>query len=146
MSTEFRPRIRILKQDIDGRELLPYALTKIRGIGIPFAHALLRALRLPLNMRAGELSDAQIQLIEEALKKPPIPKWMYNRQRDPETGKDMHLYTSDLEFAIKMDIKKMIEMRCWKGVRHMYGLKVRGQRTRTTGRKGRTVGVERKKK
>jgi small subunit ribosomal protein S13 len=46
-----------------------------------------------------------------------------------------------LDFVLKGDIDNEKNVQSWKGVRHSLGLKVRGQRTRTTGRKGRTVGV-----
>jgi len=71
---------------------------------------------------------------------------MVNRQKDLETGKYLHLIGADLVLTQRADIERMIKMKCWKGVRHSLGLKVRGQRTRTTGRKGRTVGVTKKPK
>ena len=48
--------------------------------------------------------------------------------------------------AVRKDIEIMKKIRSWKGIRHSLGLKVRGQRTRTTGRLGLTVGVKRKRK
>jgi small subunit ribosomal protein S13 len=68
---------------------------------------------------------------------------MLNRQKDPMTGDDLHLLASDLDLRIKDDIDLMRETRSWKGERHARGLKVRGQRTKTTGRTGRSVGVSR---
>ena len=47
----------------------------------------------------------------------------------------------DLDFALKTDLDREKNVQSWRGVRHGLGLKVRGQRTRTTGRGGRTVGV-----
>ncbi|MHA1596704.1 MAG: 30S ribosomal protein S13, partial [Candidatus Asgardarchaeia archaeon] len=57
-----------------------------------------------------------------------------------------HLLGSDLILRINMDIQREKKLRSWRGMRHALGLKVRGQKTRTTGRTGRTVGVRRKKK
>jgi small subunit ribosomal protein S13 len=48
--------------------------------------------------------------------------------------------------TVKSDIDLMKEIKCWRGIRHMLGLKVRGQRTRTTGRTGITVGVKKPQK
>jgi len=45
-----------------------------------------------------------------------------------------------------LDIERLIKMKAYRGVRHARGKKVRGQRTRSTGRKGRTVGVVRRKR
>ena len=68
---------------------------------------------------------------------------MLNRRKDPQTGRDLHLLASDLTLAQREDIDIMKETRSWKGERHARGLKVRGQRTKTTARKGRSVGVSR---
>ena len=70
-----------------------------------------------------------------------VPQWAFNRKRDPETGETKQLVGSDLDLAIKSDVDRERNIQSWKGVRHSLGLKVRGQRTRTTGRKGKTVGV-----
>ena len=64
-----------------------------------------------------------------------------SRQKDVETGDDMHLVTSDIAFNLRNDIEREKGVFSWRGYRHMYGLKVRGQRTRCTGRKGGAVGV-----
>ncbi len=64
-----------------------------------------------------------------------------NRRQDIETGEDTHLVTSDIAFSIRNDVEREKTLFSWRGYRHMYGLKVRGQRTRCTGRKGGAVGV-----
>ena len=82
--------------------------------------------------------------VEKAIQsatKSSLPAWYYNRRNDPDTGETKQLLGSDLDFVIKGDIDDEKNIQSWKGVRHSLGLKVRGQRTRTTGRKGRTVGV-----
>lgn len=134
--------------DIDGFKKIPYALSKIKGVGITFGWAIARSAGIDPNRRIGELSDEELKRIEAVLREPSkfnIPNWMFNRRKDLETGKDMHLIGPDLEFRIKQDIEFMKSIRSWKGWRHSLGLKVRGQKTRTTGRTGRTVGVQRKK-
>ena len=70
-----------------------------------------------------------------------FPLWFINRQRDIETGKDLHLLTSDIPFTLRNDIERERITASWRGYRHLSGLKVRGQRTRTSGRKGGAVGV-----
>jgi small subunit ribosomal protein S13 len=59
-----------------------------------------------------------------------------------DTGADKHLITSDLDFTISNDIEREKSVMSWRGYRHMFGLKVRGQHTRTSGRKGGAVGVK----
>lgn len=52
---------------------------------------------------------------------------------------------AELIYFVKEDIEREKRIKSWRGVRHALGLKVRGQRTRTTGRLGVTVGVRKKK-
>jgi small subunit ribosomal protein S13 len=70
---------------------------------------------------------------------------MLNRRRDPLTGDDKHLTGVDLMLAVADDINIMKKTHSYKGIRHDRGLRVRGQRTRSTGRTGATVGVSRKR-
>jgi len=71
---------------------------------------------------------------------------MLNRQKDYYSGAAKQLLGSDLNMAIDDDINRMRKIRCYRGIRHETGQKVRGQRTKSTGRRGSTVGVSRKKK
>jgi len=145
----YRHIIRIAGTDLDGSNRLEHALTGIKGVGARMARAILTALNMDPDKRLGFLTDVEVKKIEEALMNPAsvnVPSWMLNRRKDLDTGKDIHLTGSNLVLTIKNDIELMKRIRCWKGVRHALGLKVRGQRTKTTGRKGRTVGVHRKKK
>jgi len=59
------------------------------------------------------------------------------------TGRMLHFTGSDLDFAHRSDIERLRRIKSWRGLRHSLGLKVRGQHTRTTGRKGMAVGVSR---
>ncbi len=143
-TVEFRHLVRIHGKDLDGGKKLVVALSDIKGVGDNFAASTVSKLGLDPRARVGFLSEAQIQQIEKALQDPAsmgLPQWMYNRRRDPETGESRQLLGADLDFALKTDIDRESNQRSWKGIRHALGLKVRGQRTRTTGRKGRTVGV-----
>ena len=69
---------------------------------------------------------------------------MFNRRKDVEVGKDAHILSAELAFKIKTDIDQAKEIRSWRGYRHAYSLKVRGQRTKTTGRAGKALGVKKK--
>ena len=87
--------------------------------------------------------------IEAVIKEPTkydLPEWLFNCQKDLETGKNVHLTGADLTLHTKMRIDLMKATKSWKGYRHSYGLKARGQRTKTTGRKGKAVGVKKKKR
>ncbi|BCU67465.1 30S ribosomal protein S13 [Sulfolobales archaeon HS-7] len=150
MSTreEFRHIIRIAGVDISGNEKVPYALLSIKGIGYNTAKALCYILNIDANKRLGELTEGELKKIENIItskKIEKIPSWILNRRKDYEEGADIHLVTSELIFYAKRDIEREKKIRSWKGVRHSLGLKVRGQRTRTTGRSGGTVGVSKKR-
>jgi small subunit ribosomal protein S13 len=85
--------------------------------------------------------------LEDIIKDPAkhgIPSRLFNRRKDIESGRDMHLVGPDLALRNKADIDLMKDIKSWKGIRHSLGLKVRGQRTRTTGRSGKAVGVKKK--
>ncbi len=149
MSREFRHILRITGTDIDGALKMPYALKRIKGVNLSLANALLKKAEINREKRAGFLTGAEVERIEQIIKEPArfgVPNWLLNRRKDLETGKDLHLIRADLDLRTKMDIRQMKEIKSWRGYRHAYGLKVRGQRTRTTGRKGKAVGVRLKKR
>lgn len=144
----FKHIVRIADTDLDGNRNVVHALTGITGIGIRMARSIVNELGLDDKRKLGTLSDEEIEklraLIEEDIEKR-FPAWMLNRRADFYSGKDLHLLSKDVNFAKMLDIERMMRMKCYRGVRHAKGKKVRGQRTRSTGRKGRTIGVVRKK-
>jgi len=143
-ASEFRHLVRISGRDLDGRKKLIVALSDLKGVGYNFANVITTNLSLDPRVRLGTLSEEEVKQIEDAItstSKSALPRWYYNRRNDPETGEARQLLGSDLDFIQKNDIEEEKNIQSWKGVRHGLGLKVRGQRTRTTGRKGRTVGV-----
>ena len=122
-------------------------MAKIKGVGPSLADAMLRKVGISSDKRAGFLSEAEVDQLEELIKDPAkggLPSWLFNRRKEQETGKDAHLISADLVLRTKMDIEKMKEIKSWRGYRHAYGLKVRGQRTKTTGRAGKALGVKKK--
>jgi small subunit ribosomal protein S13 len=147
MSQEFRHRLRIIDTDVDGTLKTSYALSKIKGISLSLAHAILMKTGISPDKRTGFLTETEIEKMEEVIKDPAkngIPGWLLNRRKESETGRDTHLISADLVLRTKMDIEKMKEIKSWRGYRHAYGLKVRGQRTKTTGRAGKALGVKKK--
>ena len=118
--------------------------SQIKGVGYMFANTILHVLKINSNQRIGHLSIEHLKSIENIIKNPSsanFPSWFLNRRKDVETGEDKHLLTSDIAFIVRNDIEREKTTGSWRGYRHMYGLKVRGQRTRCTGRKGGAVGV-----
>jgi small subunit ribosomal protein S13 len=147
MSKEFRHIIRIVGADLEGAQKVGYALTGVKGIGIRLANVIVQKAGVDPQIRLGFLPEADIEKLEDVLKNPAkygLPSWLLNRPKSRETGKDVHLVGPDLTLQIKSDIDEMKKGKSWKGFRHSHGLKVRGQRTKTTGRKAKAVGVKKK--
>ncbi len=150
---EFKSIVRLGDKDIQGDVQLYYAITLVKGAGFMFANAVCNVLHLNKKMKIGELPQAEFDRLEDCLRNPAkykLPSWLYNRRKDRETGTDMHLLSSDLDLAKKFDIQFLRKIKSFRGFRHSRGdkglkVKARGQRTRSTGRKGKTVGVVRKK-
>ena len=144
---EMRQLVRISGADIAGSKRLFYALKEVRGISYSLSNAICNALHLDKSMLIGEMDDAQLSKVEDALSNPVkyhIPRWLINRRNDPDTGEDKHLVSSDLKLRTEFDIKMMKKIKCYKGVRHSMGQPVRGQKTRSHFRAGRSVGVKKK--
>ena len=144
---EFQNLLRIIGTSIEGHRKIAFGLSQIRGIGLRLADAIVRISGLDPELRIGLLTEAEQAQLVEIIRDPVakgIPKWMVNRQKDLRTGEYRHITGNDLVLVTKMDVDRMKRVRSWKGIRHMYNLKVRGQRTRTTGRHGLVVGYLRK--
>ncbi len=149
MSTEFRHIVRVIDKDLDGTKTVAEALSDVKGVGLRLADIIAKKAGISPEMRIGYLSEEKIEEIEKIIGNPAqygIPSWLFNRRKDLETGKDKHLISSDIDLQVKADIEREKSIWSWRGYRHAYGLKVRGQRTRTTGRTGKTVGVSRRRR
>lgn len=141
--------LRNLRVSIDGNAKAEYALTTIKGVGRRFAQAVVLIANVDPNLRIGAIPEKDLNRIEEIILAPiqnGIPKWMVNRPKDLRTGEDLHVLGNLLEITTKRDIDRMKRMKSYKGVRHHLHLKVRGQRTKSTGRHGLVIGVLRRKK
>ena len=148
---EFKHLIRVANTDLRGEKHILYALTRIKGVNFMLANAVCRKAGIPITKKAGYLSDTEVKALEKVISdlvRAGIPTWMLNRRKDYETGKDKHLFLGDLDFAREMDIKRMKKTKSYKGLRHQWGLPVRGQRTKSNFRKNKgkgSLGVQKKK-
>jgi small subunit ribosomal protein S13 len=139
--------VRVRNTDLDGTRSVKIALTKIPGIGRITARAISRLAKVnPLDIM-GKLDDAGVDRLRQVVDSygPQVPRWMLNRPADPYTGEGKHLLSTDVLIGKEDDVNRMRKIRCYRGIRHETGQKVRGQRTKSTGRTGTTVGVKRKK-
>jgi small subunit ribosomal protein S13 len=147
-ASEYKHILRIAGKDIEGGKKLIVALSEIKGVGYNFAQVLIQSLNINPNMRVGFLTENDIREIEQAISSPAragIPQWYLNRRKNMDDGSNNHMITSDLDFAASNDIEREKLVMSWRGYRHMFGLRVRGQCTRTTGRRGGAVGVKKVK-
>jgi len=145
---KFQHILRVLNTNIDGRRKIGYALTAIKGVGRRFAHVVIRKADVDATKRAGELSEEEVERLVTIIGNPrqyKIPDWFLNRQKDIKDGKYSQVTSNNLDTKIRDDLERMKKIRVHRGLRHYWNLRVRGQHTKTTGRRGRTVGVSKKK-
>lgn len=120
------------------------ALTAISGIGRRFAIMVCKKAEVDFNKRAGELTNDEIERVVAIIQNPlqfKIPVWFLNRKKDFRTGKNSQLVANTLHTKLREDFERLKKIRAHRGLRHWWGVKVRGQHTKTTGRHGRTVGI-----
>jgi len=106
---------RIAGVNIPTQKRVIIALQYIHGIGPKFAKDICTTVGIPAERRVNELTDAEILQIREAI------------DRD-------HVVEGDLRREVAMNIKRLMDLGCYRGLRHRRGLPVRGQRTHTNAR------------
>ena len=145
---DFKFILRLFNTNIEGKQKIPYAIRNVRGIGRRFAHLITIKAGLNPHARAGELTDEQLDKIVDVCSNPSkysIPNWFLNRKNDPKEGTYTQQIANGIDTKLREDLEKMKRMKLHKGLRHYFGLRVRGQHTCSTGRRGKIVGVTKKK-
>lgn len=122
---------RIAGVDLPRERKIEYALPKIYGIGLSTARKILERTGVDPNKRVRELTDSELARLRDEIEKE-------------------YKVEGELRREVAMNIRRLIEIGCYRGIRHRRGLPVRGQRTRTNARtrKGpkRTVSTGRRRK
>nr|XP_019046859.1 40S ribosomal protein S18 [Kwoniella bestiolae CBS 10118]OCF25789.1 40S ribosomal protein S18 [Kwoniella bestiolae CBS 10118] len=135
--------LRLLNTNVAGQGKIMYALTEIKGVGRRYANLVCKKADVDLNKRAGELNSDELERIVTIMQNPAqfkIPNWFLNRQRDIVDGKNSHVLSNVIDQRLREDLERLKKIRSHRGLRHHWGLRVRGQHTKTTGRKvGKTV-------
>ena len=144
---DFKYIVRLSNSDIDGEKNLLYGLTSIKGIGLHMASLITDNVGINKHMKIGDLKDDQVEKLQDMIDKigDIAPIWMLNHRKDYESGKDLHLVSSDIEMKLRDEINIMKKIRSYRGIRHERGLPLRGQRTRANNRKGLALGVSKKR-
>jgi small subunit ribosomal protein S13 len=143
---DFNFIVRVANTNIDGQKRIAIGLQSIKGVGSRASNTIVRKAGLDGVQKIGSLPEDKVKELEQLVMTyvEYVPEWMINRQMDYESGADMHLIGNDLDIVQEEDVNRMKMIRCYRGIRHETGRKVRGQRTRSNGRKGLTMGVKRK--
>jgi small subunit ribosomal protein S13 len=117
---------RIAGTDLPNKKRMEYALTYIYGIGLHSSRMILKATGVDPDKRAGELSEEEIATIRQEIQ-------------------NNYMVEGDLRKKVAMDIKALMDLGSYRGLRHRRGLPCRGQKTKTNARtrkgKKKTVGA-----
>lgn len=145
---EIKHIVRIANTDLEGKKSVQYSLTGIKGINRRIARIISDRSNVDPTATIGYLEDEKIDSLKKTIEEIEsiLPTWMLNRRKDLMTGDDKHILATEVLLTKREDLNTLKKTRSYRGVRHERGHKVRGQRTRSSGRKGLTVGVKRKAK
>jgi small subunit ribosomal protein S13 len=140
---DIRYFVRIGQTDLDGTKTVERALIEMDGIGRRAARLIADRAAVDRNATLGRLDDDTIDQVVDIVENFDefAPDWLTNRRKDFYTGETGHLIGNDVELSRDQDINRMRMIRSYKGIRHERGQKVRGQRTKSTGRTEGTIGV-----
>ncbi|KAG6813653.1 ribosomal 40S subunit protein S18B [Tricholoma furcatifolium] len=145
---QFQHILRLLNTNVDGKRKIMYALTEIKGVGRRYANLVCKKADVDLGKRAGELNSDELERLVTIIQNPTqfkIPTWFLNRQKDIVDGKNSQILSNNVDSKLRDDLERLKKIRAHRGLRHYWGLRVRGQHTKTTGRRGKTVGVSKKR-
>jgi len=144
---ELKHIVRIMNTDLNGHQPVQMALTGIKGMGRRNARLLTQKAEIDPTETLGLLPDEAISRLRDLVESAQdhLPVWMKNRRKDLLSGEDRHVMGTDLVLVQREEMDIIRKTRSYRGIRHERGLRVRGQKTRSTGRRGATVGVSRKK-
>ena len=118
---------RIAGVDLPRRKHIAYALPYIYGIGKTAAHEICKKAGIPPTKRVDELSEAEVKAIRDSIE-------------------GNYKVEGDMRREVQQNIKRLMDLGCYRGLRHRRGLPVRGQRTHTNARtrKGPRKGLQRR--
>ncbi|MFC6753346.1 30S ribosomal protein S13 [Halorubrum tibetense] len=135
--------VRIGDADLDGTKTVERSLSELSGIGTRMARLVAEEAGVDRTATFGLLDEEEIETVVDITEnlEDHVPSWMTNRQNDFFTGETTHIVGTDVSEKRRHDINRMKQIESYKGVRHKRGQKVRGQRTKSTGRTEGTIGV-----
>ena len=147
LGDDFAYILRMADSDVDGLRPIEIGLTSIKGVGMRTSQQICRLAGINGKTLGGHLSEEDQDSLRSAIDDyaTTVPWWLVNRQRDLGTNEDAHIVALEVKMTREDDISRMAGIKAYRGMRHRSGHKVRGQRLRSNGRTGSTLGVEKKK-
>jgi len=135
--------VRIGQTDLDGTKSVERSLTEMNGIGRRTARLIAEKAGVERTATFGALEDDEIETVVDLVEgyAEEVPEWLTNHRNDFFEGETTHETGNDLQLTRRQDINRMKMIDSYKGIRHKRGQKVRGQRTKSTGRTEGTIGV-----
>jgi small subunit ribosomal protein S18e len=137
MPESFQHMLRVMNTNLAGERKIMFALTQIKGCGRRFANLCCKMAEIDLNKRAGELTEDEVKKLVTVMQNPRqyrVPDWFLNRQKDIKDGKYTQVLSNSLDIKLREDLERLKKIRAHRGIRHYWGIRVRGQHTKTTGR------------
>ncbi|KZN24003.1 30S ribosomal protein S13 [Haladaptatus sp. R4] len=140
---DLRYFVRIGQTDLDGTKSVERSLAGMNGIGRRTARIIAEEADVDRTATFGRLDEDDIESVVEAVENyaDEVPEWLTNHRKEYFSGETTHETGNDLSMARRRDLNRMQMIDSYKGVRHKRGQKVRGQRTKSTGRTEGTIGV-----
>ena len=147
LGDDFAYILRMADSDVDGLRPIAIGMTSIKGVGMRTSQQICRLAGINGKPLGGHLSEEEQDSLRSAIDDyaTTVPWWLVNRQRDLGTNEDAHIVAMEVKMTRDDDISRMAGIKAYRGMRHRSGHKVRGQRLRSNGRKGSSLGVEKKK-
>jgi len=145
----FKQVIRISSVDIPGYLSIGNGVCGIYGISHRVGNIIQNVFEEKVSKKTpkiGYLDDSEVEILDEIIKNLDqyVPEWILNRSKSAE-GKTEHIIMADLQLAQRKEIQRLGKIKSYRGLRLQWGLPVRGQKTKSTFRKGGAVGVSKKK-
>lgn len=138
--------IRIAGQDIPSSKNVYTGLTKIKGVSWSISNFICVKYKIDRKTKIADVGKERIIQIEKELQSVDMPDYLKNRRSDFDSGESTHLLGVKLDMRKEFDIKRLKQIKSYRGIRHSLGLPVRGQRTRSHFRRsGIVVGVKKSK-
>ena len=147
LGDDFSYILRIADSDIDGLRPIAIGITSVKGIGMRTSQQICRLAGVDGNTLRVHIYDDEQDRLRNSIDDyaTTVPWWLVNRQRDIGTNEDAHIVATEVKMTRDDDVARIAGVKAYRGMRHRSGHKVRGQRLRSNGRKGSSLGVERKK-